>query len=240
MSIENQISSQFLDMPLSPATMMHYTVRSSILESVKTATAQFRGVVLDVGCGLQPYRKIIENNPRVEKYIGMDIKDSALYGHVAVDLNWNGKSIPLEGQSVDCVMATEFLEHYSEPETILIEIGRVLKPGGKFFGTVPFIWNLHEIPSDEYRYTPYSLERHLRNAGFCEIEIKALGGWNMSFAQMIGLWTTFSKMSKLRRAVLKRLLFPFYFWLIKTDRRPEKFDGWENSMYNGLSITALK
>jgi hypothetical protein len=97
---------------------------------------------------------------------------------------------------------------------------------------------LHEIPHDEYRYTPYSLERLLRNAGFRDVRIKPLGGWNMALAQMIGLWLGFSPMNRLVRSVLKVLFFPFYLYLVKTDRRFEDFDGFERSMFNGLSVTA--
>jgi len=240
MSIEKQIDDEFLNVPLSPGSMPYYTVRTAILESVIEAAASFSGTVLDVGCGLMPYRKIIKSNPGVEKYIGMDLAGSLVYGQVEPDLEWNGTEIPFAAESVDCVMATEFLEHYSEPERVLIEILRVMKSKGVFFATVPFIWNLHEIPHDEYRYTPYSLERHLRNAGFKNIEIKTLGGWNLSLAQMIGLWLSFSRMGNRRRTILKRMLFPFYVWLIKTDEKPIKFDGLENSMFTGLSVIATK
>lgn len=239
-NIEHQIEKEFLAMPLKPRTMGFYSVRTAILESVKTETKSFYGQILDVGCGFMPYRKLIESNPQVVKYIGMDLEKPTYYGHIEPDLKWNGGTIPLAADTADCVMATEFLEHYAEPEKILKEILRVLKPGGKFFATVPFIWNLHEIPYDEYRYTPYSLERHLKNAGYKNIEIKSLGGWNCAFAQMIGLWTHFSKMRSSLRVVVRWLLFPFYVLLIKTDRKPNSFDGYENSMITGLSVTAEK
>lgn len=240
MSIEKQIEDEFLTVRLRPRTMLFYSVRTAILESVKEESGLFYGAVLDVGCGFMPYKKIIESNPKVEQYIGMDLQQHAYYGRVIPDLKWDGREIPLPDKSVDCVMATEFLEHYAEPETVLREIFRVIKTDGRVFATVPFVWNLHEIPHDEYRYTPYSIERHFRNAGFKEIKIKALGGWNLSLAQMIGLWTTFSKMRNITRAIVKNLLFPFYVWLIKTDRKPPEFDGNENSMFTGLSITARK
>lgn len=240
MNIEKQIEDEFLSVRLRPRTMLFYSVRTAILESMKAESAAFYGTVLDVGCGFMPYKKLIESNPKVENYIGMDLEQPAYYGQIVPDLKWNGREIPMESESVDCVMATEFLEHYAEPERVLKEIHRVIKPDGRVFATVPFVWNLHEIPFDEYRYTPYSIERHFRNAGFREIQIKALGGWNLSFAQMIGLWTTFSKMRGLTRKVVKNLLFPFYVWLVKTDRKPDEFDGFENSMFTGLSITARK
>lgn len=239
-SIERQIKDEFLAMPLNPKTMGFYSVRTALLKSVREETKSFYGRVLDVGCGFMPYRKLIESNPQVGKYVGMDLQQPTYYGHIEPDLKWNGEKIPLADESVDCVMATEFLEHYAEPEKILNEIRRVLKPGGRFYATVPFIWNLHEIPYDEYRYTPYSLKRHLKNAGYENIEIKPLGGWNRSFAQMIGLWLTFSKMHRFTRITLSYLLFPFYVLLIKTDCQPIRFDGSENSMFSGLSVTAGK
>jgi SAM-dependent methyltransferase len=239
-SIERQIEREFLAMPLSPKTMGFYSVRTAILDSVKEQANFFYGRVLDVGCGFMPYRKLVEANPQVENYVGMDLQQPTYYGQIEPNLTWNGERIPLADESVDCVMATEFLEHYAEPEKILKEIWRVTKPGGRFFATVPFIWNLHEIPFDEYRYTPYSLERHLVNAGYKNVEIKALGGWNRSVAQMIGLWLTFSTMHRFARLILSYLLFPVYVLLIKTDRRPTRFDGGENSMFSGLSVTAGK
>jgi len=240
MDIEKQIEDEFLSVQLRPRTMMFYSVRTAILESVKAESASFYGTVLDVGCGFMPYKKLIKANPKVENYIGMDLQQPTYYGQIVPDLKWNGRDIPLKNESVDCLMATEFLEHYAEPEAALKEFFRVMKPDGRVFATVPFLWNLHEIPYDEYRYTPYSIERHFKNAGFREIEINALGGWNLSFAQMIGLWVTFSKMHRLTRKVVKNLLFPFYVWLVKTDRKPKEFDGYENSMFTGLSITARK
>lgn len=232
------IEREFLAVPLRASTMTFYTPRTSILRSVKKETASFYGSVLDVGCGLMPYRRIIESLDAVEKYVGMDLEKPTYYGNVEPDLKWDGISIPTEDETFDCAMATEFLEHYPEPETVLAEVRRVMKPGGRFFATVPFIWNLHEVPYDEYRYTPYSLERHLRNAGFKDVVVKPLGGWNMALAQMVGLWLGFAPMGHTRRRIFRNLLFPFYAILVRTDRRFERFDGGLCSMYSGLSIGA--
>ena len=237
---KSQIEKEFISIPLRPETMVFYSPRSSILASVRTETLSFYGAVLDVGCGFMPYRDLVKSVPAVYSYIGMDLERPTYYAAVEPDLKWDGSHIPAEDKSFDCVMATEFLEHYSQPENILKEILRVIKPEGTFFATVPFIWNLHEIPYDEYRYTPYSLERHLRNAGFKNIEIKPLGGWNMALAQMVGLWLGFSPMSRFIRPVLKVLFFPFYLFLVKTDKKFDGFDGAERSMFNGLVIRARR
>lgn len=231
---------EFLAMPLRPSTMTFYTARRSILESVKRETASFFGSVLDVGCGFMPYRRLIESVEAVEKYTGMDLGQPTYYAGVEPDLTWDGRSIPVEDDSFDCIIATEFLEHYAEPRLVLAEIRRVIRPGGLLFATVPFIWNLHEVPHDEYRYTPYSLERLLRAAGFTNVEVKPLGGWNVAVAQMLGLWLGFSPMRRNTRAALRLLCFPIYALLVKCDRLFDGFDGLERSMFNGLSVTARK
>ncbi len=133
---------------------------------------------------------------------------------------------------------TEFLEHYFDTRSILLEVNRVLKSGGLVFGTVPFIWHLHELPHDEYRFTPISLEKHLRNAGFINIEILPLGGVDSAMAQMLGLW--FSLADIKGRRVIKPIVFSIYKWLLKKDRIFENFDTGRNSMYNGLSFIARK
>lgn len=238
--IDKTIQQDFLSMPLKSGNMPFYSIRTSILESVKESSLLFHGTVLDVGCGIMPYKSIVLANSNVKQYVGMDLEQPTYYGHIVPDLKWNGKTIPLENKSVECVMATEVLEHHAEPQKALNEIHRVMKKDGVFFATVPFIWHLHELPNDEYRYTPFSLERLLKDAGFINIRIKALGGWNMALAQMIGLWIGFSPMGRIKRTILRRILFPLYVLLVKTDKKPKSFEGLENSMFTGLYLTAIK
>jgi SAM-dependent methyltransferase len=236
--MDKSIEKEFISLSLRPRNMTFYSPRSSILRCIKEETADFYGTVLDVGCGFMPYKELIEAKGRVKHYLGLDLEQPTYYGAVEPQLKWDGQTIPLDDGSVDCVMATEFLEHHADPEKVLREMRRVLRTGGIFFGTVPFIWNLHEIPFDEYRYTPYAIERHLKNAGFVEVKIRPLGGWNLAFAQMIGLWLGFSPMSRFSREVLKLLFFPLYAILVRTDKRFEGFDGAARSMYSGLCIRA--
>ncbi|MEP6945848.1 MAG: class I SAM-dependent methyltransferase [Acidobacteriota bacterium] len=238
--MNDRIRNEFIEVPMRPGTMFYYVPRTGILRAVSESADVFHGVVLDVGCGFMPYREIVESNPKVTKYVGMDLEGSELYGRVEPDLIWNGTTIPMPDGSVDCIMATEFLEHHSDPAQVLAEFYRVLAPGGSLFATVPFIWNLHEIPHDEYRYTPFSLSRIIGDAGFSAVTVRGLGGWNASMAQMIGLWITFAGMPPLVRTILRITLFPVFAALVRTDRRPESFDDKQNSMFTGLSVTAEK
>jgi SAM-dependent methyltransferase len=154
------------------------------------------------------------------------------------DLEWDGKTIPLESSSIDCALATEVFEHCQVPEMVMAEILRVLKPGGIMFFTVPFFWPLHCVPFDEYRYTPYSFERHLKNAGFQNITIKGLSGWDASLAQMIGLYVRRRPMSRCKRFVLSCLAQPLVFMLARRDKIQDGFCA--NQLPVGLSGVAYK
>ncbi|QQX76798.1 MULTISPECIES: class I SAM-dependent methyltransferase [Aequorivita] len=212
------MDNKFIDISLTSENLDLYYVRTSILNSLKKTLPSFHGQFLDVGCGKMPYRNYILENSEVTKYVGLDIENALIYDpKVKPDFFWNGIKMPFENESFECAMATEVLEHCPEPEIVLKEVFRVLKPGGVFFFTVPFLWNLHEVPHDEYRYTPFSLERHLKNSGFGNIEINATGGWHAAMAQMLGLWVMRSPMPKNKRKYLSKILKPIIGYLIRKD-----------------------
>jgi SAM-dependent methyltransferase len=204
-----------------PRTLDTYGHRRAILEALRRALPDVRGTVLDVGSGHMPYRELLLSPPsRAARYLGLDLEVN-LYRRP--DLTWDGTTIPLPDGAVDTAVATETFEHCPAPEDVMREIWRVLRPGGLLVFTVPFLWPLHDVPFDEYRFTPFSLRRHLEAAGFGRVEIRALGGWNASLAQAIGLWVRRRPMPRPVRSLLSILLWPVVWLLRATDRVPSDF-----------------
>jgi SAM-dependent methyltransferase len=216
-----------------------FTVRTSILRAVTDVAPDMHGTVLDVGCGRMPYKSLIVNRSAAQgvRYLGLDFPGGGLY-EVEPDLTWDGVSIPLADATVDCAMATEVFEHCKELPVVLREIQRVLVPGGFLFFTVPFFWPVHDAPHDEFRYTPFALERMLSDAGFSNVAIEATGGWDASLAQMLGLWARRRPFAGWKRALVSALLLPFVKLLTAMDVpvSPHK----DNAMMPGLSGRAYK
>lgn len=130
--------------------------------------------ILDVGCGIKPYEKLFLHT---SSYTGIDIQGG---GHrdnkKTPDKFYDGINVPFNDNFFDSVIATEVLEHILEPQQLLSEMTRVLKPGGTIFITMPFVWAEHEVPYDFQRFTRYKLEQMFRTVGLSEVIVSETTG----------------------------------------------------------------
>jgi len=145
------------------------------------AKQYFSGRLIDIGCGIKPYRDLLKRY--VTAHIGVDHEESS-HSKANVDLIGTAYVIPVPDKSFDSALCTAVLEHLEEPELALRECHRVLKVGGVAIYSVPFIWHLHEEPRDFYRFTKYGLDYLFKKVGFEIIEIKALSGFWVTFGQL--------------------------------------------------------
>jgi SAM-dependent methyltransferase len=67
-------------------------------------------------------------------------------------------ALPFDDNSQEVVVCTEVLEHCHTPQKAIDELRRVLKPGGKLILTTRFVYPLHDVPHDYFRFTKYGLE----------------------------------------------------------------------------------
>ena len=80
--------------------------------------------------------------------LGFDI-----YASPEADFIADAHDIPLPDDSVDGVWIQAVLEHVIEPDRVVAEIHRVLRPGGIVYAEIPFMQTVHEGAYDFTRLT---------------------------------------------------------------------------------------
>lgn len=129
-------------------------------------------MVFDAGAGEGYYKRLFKNGT----YHATDLcKLEKAYGriHFISDL----KSIPVRNEAYDLILCTQVLEHLPQPDQVLGELFRVLKPSGQLWFSAPFFFPEHEVPYDFFRYTRYGLTHLLETQGFEVREINWLEGY---------------------------------------------------------------
>lgn len=134
----------------------------------------FVGNLYDFGCGESPYKNYFLTS--ADTYTSVDWAGSLhdTEADIVSDLN---KPIPVESHTADTIVSLSVLEHLCEPQNMLNEAFRILKPGGNLVLQVPWQWLIHEAPNDYFRYTPYGLEYLCEKAGFTDIQVEAQSGF---------------------------------------------------------------
>lgn len=152
----------------------HHYIALSIQNAwmLEKALPLVRGVVLDYGCGGQPYRQLISSH--ISRYIGADV--AAAQG-ITLDIEFlPDEPLPLGDGSIDTILSTQTLEHVRDVDHYLGECNRLLKSDGILILTAPMQWRHHETPYDYLRFTRFGLTEYLRRHGFHVREMSSCGG----------------------------------------------------------------
>ncbi len=174
--------------------------------------------ILDVGCGRGFYLKLLSIFPFVKKLTGVEIR--ADYADKARELTKDDNRIaivegsiyelPFKNNSFDLIICSEVLEHLENDMSGLVELNRVLKPGGKIIITVPnknfpFLWDplnallakfgrhiskdiwwLAGIWADHERlYSPDEIETLIKKSGLKVITVNQFVHWCWPFSHFI-------------------------------------------------------
>ncbi|QDV67260.1 Phthiotriol/phenolphthiotriol dimycocerosates methyltransferase [Rosistilla carotiformis] len=143
------------------------TSRRRLLErSLCSLDLADRQSVLIVGAGHDPYRSLFSH---VKDYTCLDIENVPGVTDVVADAT----QMPFDDCRFDCVVATECMEHVSNPFKFIEQIDRVLEPGGLAVVTVPFLFHQHGDPYDFWRPTRECLAGFFST--YSKVEIFSLG-----------------------------------------------------------------
>ena len=130
--------------------------------------------VLDAGAGEGPYRHWFGHC----RYAGVDLGiGDARWNYAGLDVQGDLSRLPFPDRAFDALVNIVVLEHTRQPDVVLAELGRVLKPGGRLLLVAPQQWEVHQQPHDYFRFTRYGLEWLLTEAGFSGWRLEPMGGY---------------------------------------------------------------
>ncbi|MBL7717919.1 MAG: class I SAM-dependent methyltransferase [Flavipsychrobacter sp.] len=152
-----------------------YLTRKRLFTAIRDNAHFLTGNILDFGCGTKPYMSLFNYN----QYIGVDYETevSARNTGLRADVFYDGKNIPFPDNHFDAAFASEVLEHVFNPDEVLQELYRVVKPGGRIMITCPFFWPEHEQPYDYARYTSFGLKHLVEKNGFSVVNYEKTGSY---------------------------------------------------------------
>jgi SAM-dependent methyltransferase len=111
-------------------------------------------LILDLGCGKKPYyHKFIKG-----KLICSDINKSR-----TANLICDSHNIPFKKEKFDKVLCINAFYYFSNPFVVIEEVYRILKKDGKLILMLPFIYPIHDVPVDKYRFTEYGIRNLLKD-----------------------------------------------------------------------------
>jgi len=121
-------SDGFINIAFDYESIDRYVVRNSIKNALDNCMVQFKGRLLDIGCGKMPYKDYVLEKSNIKEYVGLDIENALEYdSSIKPDYTWDGIVMPFDSNSFSTAIGTEVLEHCYEPEVILKEVHRVLE-----------------------------------------------------------------------------------------------------------------
>ena len=117
--------------------------------------------------------------------------------------------LPFRENSIEAVQCMQLAEHVEDPQRMVSEIDRVLKPEGEVYLTVPFMYPYHEAPIDLNRWSEEGLKSLMRE--LVPIQTGVLGGPTSTLVEALHGWLSilFSFNSDKLYQINYLLLLPF-------------------------------
>ena len=162
-----------------------FWVQKRIGDAIASHAHLAHGILLDVGCGLKPYEKYFA--PHVEQYYGTEYSVESGFRGNRADAAGDAEAMPFADQSVDTILCTEVLEHVKNPEKVIEEFARILKPDGIIMTTAPFFYPIHDS-FDFFRYTNEGIAVMMKRHGLEIEKIKPLSGTGLTVAMMFNFY----------------------------------------------------
>ena len=210
-----------------------------IREYLREVLHYAKGKLLDVGCGNKPYESVFRY---VDKYIGIDRPSyvdanrlNILERKRSIDVIANADTLPFMDSSFDTVLATQLIEHLSDPDLFFKETTRVLKPEGFLIVTFPLINPVHEEPYDYFRFTEYGVRSLCEKQGLQVKMVKMMGGGWLAIGYLARdlLYENSRRSQKRLKALFFSFLGSFFYGIL---RKLDRIDFYPKMTLNYLLV----
>jgi SAM-dependent methyltransferase len=117
---------------------------------------------------------------------------------------------PLIEAAFDLVIAEQVLEHVPRPLLAARHVWQMLRPGGAFLATTPFLLRIHLAPLDCTRWTATGLQFLLADAGFDPATLVS-GSWG-NRACVVGNFRSWRRWVRWLHSLRNEPEFPVVVW----------------------------
>ena len=193
--------------------------------------AKSKGDLLDFGCGTVPYYLHYANYVKSVTLADIIETPSEAGNFIAADAN---SPLPFANERFDTILATEVFEHIKNPSLLIKEFFRILRPEGVVIISVPFIYPLHEIPNDFWRYTSFGLKQLVVEAGFEADAIYQVGTIISILVDYLD--KLFSRVIFKRKKRVTSFISNLLFRLTKYNHRKLEIGKQQNSIKNSYAL----
>lgn len=150
------------------------SVENYVIEILKGKSNTEVIKVLDLGCGVGESQTYFTNLILNLEWIGLDIEDSPEVQNRKEKnekfVTYDGIHIPFAGNYFDLIFCKQVFEHVKYPRELLLEISRVLKPGGHFIGSTSHLEPFHSY--SYWNFTPYGFSILVQEVNLKLLELR--------------------------------------------------------------------
>jgi len=138
-----------------------------------------RGMVLEIGAKAVARGRWRPPRDRVRRWVRLNLEPGERPDVVA-----DAQVLPFRDASVDWVVCIEVLQYLVSPEAAMLEIARVLVPGGTAVLAVPF-FHRADGPTDRHRFTEVRARELVESAGLRTLALATQGRFFTTLANQL-------------------------------------------------------
>ena len=157
------------EMGIATGLNMNTGNEAMIAETINLLELEAGADVLELGPGNAQHLSSLLGQYQLGTYHGLEISQTMREQAIALNKHldqskisfscYDGLRLPFDNGSFDTVFTINTIYFWEQPQQLLAEIARVLKPGGKFLLTFAQASFMQQLPFVQYGFTLYDTEK---------------------------------------------------------------------------------